>query len=153
MNGVQGALFGGKKGLLLALYRQALESFGDAQRAVPETTDPEADLLALGIAYRSWALANPHLFRVMFSGTLPAGDPTCAEAARDTIGPLQAGVARALASGCVVGDHDTIVLSLWSVVHGFATLELDGLLPTDAPGSALTAVLGAALAGWRRNTA
>lgn len=143
------SLFGGKDGLLLALYTQAFEGFGGAQRAVPETDDPIADLAALGIAYRDWARANPNLFRVMFSGAIPTDDPTCAIAACDTIGPLVAGVGRALAAGVLTGDHETIVISLWTAVHGFVSLELDGLLPAADPDASIHAVLKAAVNGWR----
>lgn len=144
------SLFGGKEGLLGALYARAFEGFGAAQRAVGDSGDPIADLVALGLAYRDWARANPNLFRVMFSGAVPTEAKECTEAAMRTIQPLVETVGRAVARGDLAGDIATIVTALWSAVHGFVTLELTGLLPAPDPSAAARDALCAAVEGWRR---
>src|SRR5215204_5330597 len=75
------SLFGGKPALLAAVYDEAVRRFGEHMAAVRPTEDPMADLRRLGEAYRRSALADPHLYEVMFTRR-PAGfEP--AEAAKE----------------------------------------------------------------------
>ncbi len=55
------AMFGGKAGLVAAVVDAAQRSFIAAQKAAPTTADAQADLTALGHAYRDWAQAHPAL--------------------------------------------------------------------------------------------
>ncbi|MBO0840714.1 MAG: TetR/AcrR family transcriptional regulator, partial [Sciscionella sp.] len=63
--------FGGMAGLLEQIAREALIRFGQAMKRVPRTDDPVADLMALGMAYRDYALANRQRYRLMFGATAP----------------------------------------------------------------------------------
>lgn len=143
------SLFGGKDGLLTALYTQAFEGFGESQRAVGSSDDPVADLQALGRAYRAWALRHPNLFRVMFGRLVPVSDPADAAASRATIEPLMNAVGRAVAAGLVRDQTFAVAMGLWSHVHGFVTLELDGLIPAEDAEEAFEAAIVAAVHGWR----
>ncbi|GGL98803.1 TetR family transcriptional regulator [Nakamurella endophytica] len=127
------SLFGGRTGLLTALFQQSFSSFGAAQRAVPVTDDAHADLVALGWAYRDWALAHPHAYRVMFGGALTGFEPTPQEweFAGATIGPLREAVARAIRAGVVADLPDVITHSLWATVHGLVSLVLADCAPPD----------------------
>jgi len=66
------SLFGGRPELVRAVGDEAFARFADRLAAVPRTDDPEADLLALGLAYRRYARDEPHFYRAMF-GTPGAG--------------------------------------------------------------------------------
>lgn len=149
------ALFGGRPELIQALYLRAFSGFGDAQRAVLVTDDPPADLLALGRAYREWALAHPHLYAIMFGGALAGIDPD--EAAigpsRTAMEPLLAAVRRGLDAGLLgYGTVESIALAVWSSVHGAVSLELTtGLLDLSRAelDAQYEAVLAATVRGWR----
>jgi len=59
------SLYGSKDGLLIALGRRAFEMLGAGVRALPETGDPAADLVAAGVlVFRRFAVEHPSLFRI-----------------------------------------------------------------------------------------
>ena len=60
------ALFGGREQLIDAVAAEGFTRFGTHLDAVTRTSDARADLLALGLAYRTSALADPHFYQVMF---------------------------------------------------------------------------------------
>ena len=146
------SLFGGKPGLLRALYEESFAGFGASQRAVPVTGDTVADLAALGRAYWSWARQHPDLYAVLFSAALAQLEPTPqqAAAAASTIEPLAGLVHHAIASGVMAGDPDTITFAIWAAVHGAVSLVLAHCAPNDEPvASALfEATAGATVRGW-----
>ncbi|MEE6280290.1 TetR/AcrR family transcriptional regulator [Georgenia sunbinii] len=126
-------LFGGRDGLLRAVVDEGFRRFASYLDTVPLSTDPGADLLALGVAYRQNALANPHFYRVMFAGGHPgdsADEPGVPPVARPTFGVLRDAVARLPREGAGAGSDPTdVALGLWALVHGLVSLELAGLLP------------------------
>jgi AcrR family transcriptional regulator len=145
-------LFGGRTELFSALFVAAFQGFGASQRAVPATDEPLGDLYALGIAYRTWALSNPQLYRVMFGGVLPP-DAVSADdwdRCQGTMEPLQAAVARALGAGVITGSVDLVAHALWATVHGLVSLELTMLsaVPDDDRLALFRAALAAAVRGW-----
>lgn len=125
------ALFGGRDALVAAVGDEGFRRFGAHLAAVPRTDDAAADLLALGLAYRDSALADPHFYRVMFDtvGT-GAQEPGSGPAtARPTFVALHDAVARVLDDLGVPADPEQVALVLWAQVHGLVQLELAGLLP------------------------
>jgi AcrR family transcriptional regulator len=132
------ALFGSREDLLRAVGEEALRRFAEHLGAAPRSDDPEADLLALGVAYRASALADPHFYRVMFD-TAGAGtrEPGAAPAtAQPTFRVLADAVARVLRShgapdGPARAAADPAALTLWGLAHGLVELELGGLLPGE----------------------
>jgi AcrR family transcriptional regulator len=133
-------LYGDKQGLLRAMYRAGFERLGTALRAAAAAhEDPLEALVALGHAYRDTALANPHLYDLMFGAAVPGFEPdenarAIADAAYE---PLVEGVRRCLDAGQMSGTAaERIALHLWSVSHGMVSLELAGHLPAPDPGAA-----------------
>ncbi len=90
-----------------------------------------ASLATFMTAYRSFARAHPHLYRLMTQGPLPRDRMRTGIEAR-TAAPLQA----------VVGDPD-LARAAFGFAHGMTLLELDGRFP---PASDLDAA-------WRQGTA
>jgi AcrR family transcriptional regulator len=127
------SLFGGKVGLLTALFVESCESFGAAQKAATRTGDWLADILSLGWAYWDWAMENAHRYQVMFGGSL-AGveiDPQLLAWSYETLTPLSELVAVGVERGLVTGDPAVITQSVWSTVHGAVSLTLAGCVPFD----------------------
>jgi len=138
-------LYGDKQGLLRAMYQAGFERLGRALRAAASAhDDPLEALVALGHAYRDTALANPHLYDLMFGATVPGFVPdesgqATADAAYE---PLVEGVRRCLDAGQLGGTPaERIALHLWSVSHGMVSLELAGHLKEADPATAYTEAL------------
>ncbi|MCW2855998.1 MAG: TetR family transcriptional regulator [Marmoricola sp.] len=124
-------LFGDKRGLLSAMYRDGYRRLGDALRTAGEgVDDPLLALLDIGHAYRATALANAHLYDLMFGRPDPAFEPgpEAQEVADAAYRPLVDGVRRCVDAGLMTGgEAERIAFHLWSVSHGMVSLELAGL--------------------------
>jgi AcrR family transcriptional regulator len=148
------ALFGSKAGILRALFIEAFTRFAAHLDMVTPSEDPLADLLALGRAYRTSALANPHLYAVMFGSPVPGFEPTQEDYSHaETPFTLLLGtVRRAIAAGLLRNaDPHLIATALWANMHGLVALELGYAIPDEAgpPGELFDTATRANLAGWR----
>jgi AcrR family transcriptional regulator len=133
--------FGDLRGLLAAVAREGFERLRDAmQRAADEHDDPVEQLLATGRAYVRFAGRSPGHFRAMFHPALGPREPGSAleQASSAALGVLITAVTTAQRAGRLRAE-DTVEQSLaaWSMVHGLATLAVDGQLaskglPSDA---------------------
>lgn len=117
--------FGALPALVEAVVRDGLLRFADHVRAVPETEDPVADLMARGMAFGEWALQNPQLYRLMYergrTWTLPEG--------AETFGILHGGVERALAAGRFRHQDATLAATqILGSTHGFLMLLMGGFI-------------------------
>ncbi|HEU5470413.1 MAG TPA: TetR/AcrR family transcriptional regulator [Actinophytocola sp.] len=147
------SLFGGKPALVRELFVEAFHRFGSHLRAVPRTDDPGEDLIQLGLAYRRSALADPHLYPVMFTNTVPGFEPDeqVGQEALAALTPLIEAVRAGIAAGVFPDVPATmVVMSCWGLAHGMVSLELNGYVPEELdPDAAYERVLRANLAGWR----
>lgn len=148
------ALFGGKPGILRGLFIEAFTRFAAQLGTVIPSDDPLADLLALGRAYRAGALANPHLYAVMFGSPIPGFEPSPEDYAHAeaTFTPLLGTVRRAVAAGLLPQTNPYLIATaLWATVHGLVSLELGHAVPERAgePGALFEAAIRAAVDGWR----
>jgi AcrR family transcriptional regulator len=145
-------LFGDKQGLLAAMYREGYERLGAALRAAAGDTadDPLERLARLGYAYRANALANPHLYDLMFGRPVAAfaPDPEVTEIADAAYQPLVDAVRRCVDAGALIGIAERIALHLWGVSHGTVSLELAGHLPGDATERARLYTEAMVFASW-----
>jgi AcrR family transcriptional regulator len=149
--------FGGMRGLIAEVAEEGLRQF-DAALTVPQTDDPVADLVAVGAAYRRYAIERPHMYRLMFGSTsahginAPAGNVlklTVAEVEDHVPGFVYvvSAVRRSILAGritaCSPDDDPTVVATaaqFWSLMHGFVMLELAGFYGDE--GAAVAPVLG-----------
>ncbi len=101
---------------LIALgFVEQSTTFADALRG------PDEPVAAIARAYRTWALAHPHLYSLMTDNPLPRDE-------------LPAGVEDAAAAPLVAavdGDIDR-ARALWAFAHGMVSLELAHRFPPDA---------------------
>ena len=129
-------LFGDKQGLVAAMYRAGFERLGEALRAAAGPEDEPLTALAnLGLAYRRAALANPHLYDLMFGRPVAAFEPDAVdkEIADAAYRPLVEGVQRCLDAGVMRttpadGAAERVAVYLRAVSHGMVSLELAGQL-------------------------
>jgi AcrR family transcriptional regulator len=153
--------FGGMSGLIAAVADEGLRQF-DVALTMPPTSDPVADLVATGIAYRRYAIERPHMYRLMLGSTsahginAPAHDLLTLTVAEindhyPSFAHVVRGVHRCMLAGRIAegsaSDDATVVAiaaQFWSSIHGFVMLELAGFY--GAQGSAVGPVLASLMA-------
>lgn len=131
--------FGGMGQLITEVVREGFIWFGRRLGEVPRSEDPVADLLALGLAYRGYALENPQLYRLMFGANAPGGrrvgnDPSVAAAAealpeaQAAFAQLVALVNRVMEASGEPGQErpGPAAFQIWSALHGYVLLEVAG---------------------------
>ncbi len=146
--------FGSRDAVMSAVLAEGFSKFADTLAAV-SLPDPLAHLRELGRAYRRFAKAHPSSYRLMWSGTATPegcepGTPTPAAVhGLRAFGTLVLGVTRVLArADRPARDAEPLALSVWSVVHGFVSLELtNGMPPGVDADAAYERTLDFALAG------
>lgn len=125
--------FADKSALIAAIADEGAAALGHAMQqamqqsapgadpggADPGGADPQRQLRAMGQAYVRFAVSNPAYFKVMFGPGQPMGE----------IEMLINAVRRARAQG--EADTEHVALAAWCMVHGIATLVVDGRM---APG-------------------
>ena len=120
--------FGGKDGIVEALYLEGFQGLQDALEAVPRTDDPIADIEALSLAYAAYAQARPTYYEIMFSRPVPGFQPSKEALGQAMVSwsALADTFARADAAGLLnVPAHEAALL-IWSSGHGMLMLQLAG---------------------------
>lgn len=123
--------FADKEALLAAVAEEGFRSMTlrMQERMAPEKT-PEGRLEACGVAYVLFAMENPSHFRVMFGPhfthppEMPSSDGTV-----NSFGLLLGAISECQRAGVVrAGEPRVLALACWSLVHGLASLLVDGQL-------------------------
>lgn len=118
--------FGDKTGLLTAV---AIDGYRTLAQQLEASWAETGSALELGVAYVRFALANPAAFEVMYRPhLLHTQDPELIEAQAAASRPLFVAMDR-LAELDPSIEPATAAIAAWSIVHGFATLWLNGDLP------------------------
>lgn len=92
-----------------------------AMEEVARSLESTSSLTELAAAYRAYALAHPHLYRLMNSGPLPRH--LLPDGVEDRA---------ALPLVRVVGGDEHRARAIWAFAHGMVILELDGRFPPGA---------------------
>ena len=108
--------FANRDSLLTELIIDAYDDLGAALEAADVPVDR---LRSLVRAYRGWAVAEPHRYRLLFRAPLPGYD---AHAER-LVEASQRAMNVALD---VVGQDQSKAVALWAWLHGLVSLEIDG---------------------------
>jgi AcrR family transcriptional regulator len=120
----------------------AEEGFRELHAELVEKTGAAPDALsalrAVGVTYVLFAVAHRAHFRVMFGADAAAAratSPSLDAACEAVFGTLTQAIARvqSLAPDVDVGDPLALALSAWSLVHGLASLLVEGQLESRAP--------------------
>lgn len=126
--------FADKRALFTAIAVEGFEllgvAFGDAAGRLGEDPDPVDVLQAGGRAYITFALSHRAHFAVMWrNDLLDQDDAALRTSGTATLAFLTAGVEAAQARGWAsAATPHAVALTLWSAVHGFAALCLQGPL-------------------------
>jgi AcrR family transcriptional regulator len=131
---------GGKDGLVDALLIRGFDRLGDVVGVTLAATGDEpsmrARMVACGLAYRRFALENPHFYAIMFEDAIPHvhDNPEVEEHAKAAFGALVRLVDLSAASGVIAApDPVEAAQQIWSGIHGAVALELKGLVLTPDP--------------------
>lgn len=123
--------FGGKEGVVDALYAQGFRSLCDDIAARSRTGDPVEDLRSCELRYREHALAHATHYMVMFGGAVPDFEPSAESKAiaHTAFTNLVGAVQQCVDAGAFKGDAAELAHTLWSAMHGQVMLELVGIDP------------------------
>jgi AcrR family transcriptional regulator len=153
--------FSDRDALVTALIIDAYTSFGDSQLAARDAVpleDVEGRLMAIGLAYRTWAHTYPQRYQLIFGTPIPGYEAPMLEvlpSAARSLSALVSVVDKLRTSGRLNvtsfpevkaeykysfeqwktygGDVDMLSLSIamviWSRVHGLVSLEIANNLP------------------------
>lgn len=127
--------FGGIPGLIDAVRERGFTDLRDAFARIPPTDDPVADLFAQALACREFATSNPYLYDLMFGLSVRSYRPVADTGSRSghseafaSANALVVAVAERLVAERprVTESAAAITAQLWSLVHGFVSLEVAG---------------------------
>lgn len=141
--------FGGMPELIEAIVREGFARFGAALVVSTETDDPMADFLDQGMAYREFARRHPQLYRLMFglAGTdklrsyqqdmTVTGTPGALPEGQTSFGHLVTALDRLQSAG-LIREQDTVAAAgqVWSMTHGYVSLEMTGVFGHEDHGLA-----------------
>lgn len=126
--------FGGKPGLIDALYREGYARLARALADVEASLPPLERVSAAAHAYRSSALASPHLYDLMTSNPVAEylPPPASRAEAEATFDVLVSAIRDAIDAGELKAESARrIAHLLWTVGHGHLSLVIHGMQPDD----------------------
>lgn len=126
-------LFGGKDGLVFALYEEGFLRLEGCLDQVPYQDDTKAYLRAFLIAYRSFAHQEPLFYEIMFGRLLPQFEPPMADSMRrrPAYSLLLQIVTMLIHAPKKPAQPRIIADALWMSVHGALRMELQGFYDDD----------------------
>jgi AcrR family transcriptional regulator len=127
--------FKDKAALIQALAKESQERLGAASQAALEgITHPVLRLSALGVAYVLYAFEHPSEFRIMFRRELPSPlEPGQDHTPDPAFMLLRQALIECRDAKCIPindSEHELYLATInaWALVHGLATLIIDGSL-------------------------
>lgn len=132
--------FGGKDGLVDAIWVEGFGSFGQALRKVRALPGPAGRLRAQSRAYRKWALAHPRHYRVMFMNAVVDHAPSdeAIKVSFAAYSALQDAVRESSERKELRSDDlDAVAMAMWGMAHGLVSIELAGSAPPQIDNQSL----------------
>ncbi len=116
--------FGGKEGLVDAIFIDGFESFDVA------LDSSEDDLIDVGLVHRQWALSRRTHYQVMFASAVPdyRPSPEALIRAGASFDRLVEQVRLCTGIDADQGARD-LAFHVWAVVHGYVMLEMLDMFP------------------------
>jgi AcrR family transcriptional regulator len=116
-----------KDALLAAMATQGFRDLRDALVRANAEAAAEDRFVAMAQAYVGFGVRNPALFGLMFGHPCNRSHPQTAAAAAET----KAVLAERVAAAVPAAQHESFMIGAWALVHGLASLVMDGKLPGD----------------------
>ncbi len=134
-------IFGGKDGLVLALYQEGFDRLArqlDQAAGAPCQARKRPLALSLAMAVRDFAHAQPMFYEIMFDRPVPDFEPPMADAMRRQAAYelLAHGVRASLGHDCGGADPSEVADALWQAIHGALRMELGGFYSDEAQAQA-----------------
>jgi AcrR family transcriptional regulator len=124
--------FPDKQALMTALAEEGLRRLGASQHQAAEAVGGgKAGFAATGRAYVRFALANPALYRLIFTSPLIAAYRASAADRPEAFDFLLANAGAAVGADPESQAARIAAVEAWALVHGLAMLMLDGQIPAD----------------------
>jgi AcrR family transcriptional regulator len=118
-----------KDALLAALATRGFQNLRKLMFDAEASAPAGEEFVALGQSYVRYALEHPGLFRLMFGHPCSRSDPDTTAAAAEVTAVLAARVSRLVPAE----QQQAFMVGSWSLVHGLASLVLDGKLTPGGP--------------------
>lgn len=137
--------FKDKADILATVRAQAFAKFADAlEKAAAGVTDPMERGRLSSEAYLSFALKNPHAYRIMFEIDAPVDDnhPELGPQAERAARYITSGAERLAESGVIEADPKLFGWTMWAGLHGIVMLHQSGMLTHGPDYKALSHFLG-----------
>lgn len=139
--------FGSMDELMREVKKEGFARLSGYLEQVSKTSDPVADLAALGWAYSFNAMTNPHMYRQMFLE--PENDPEVSAVGFAAYEPLITAVQRCIDAGRFrEEDPWSAAMQLWVMTHGAVTLHLGGYFDHETGLEHVTAMAITAFVGF-----
>jgi AcrR family transcriptional regulator len=125
--------FASRSALLDAIAQEGFELLQQGMVSSRDTAKGAGQRLqAIGMAYVQFAVSHPGHFRVMFRAEVRASnEPALSKASENSFGLLCQVIEECQRDGeAPQVDPKLLALTAWSLVHGVATLWVDGALPS-----------------------
>ncbi|MFM9978039.1 MAG: TetR/AcrR family transcriptional regulator [Sphingomonadaceae bacterium] len=129
--------FGGKAGLLDALYADGFAQLGQVVAAANHATDPHDAIMNAVDRYVAFSTTNAAHYALMFDSGSAGYQPGAAAraVARSAFGQLARTVSRVATADLGRDGSSAMAFSLWALVHGYVTLRahasIDGVSDAD----------------------
>lgn len=136
--------FSDRAALIAAVAEEGFRSLAEAVLAIERSIDnPVERLQEAGVAYVVFAVNNPEQFRLMFSREIADTTPYPAlnAAASEARGVLERAVDACNRAALTPSSEEFGVAAAWALVHGLATLIIDGQLGAEVMSPGLAAAL------------
>jgi AcrR family transcriptional regulator len=119
------ARFGGRVGLLDAMYERIFDSLREMLEGLPpESPDGVADLLHLALEYRKFALESPARYALMYERPVPRFDPDPALRSAVLRTSFVLFIDRVRRVSPPEADARSKAYQLWTTMHGLVGAEL-----------------------------
>lgn len=139
--------FADKNAIIAEVVAQGFHDMASRSRDAAEVFPRGARdrILAVGRVYLTFALQEPALFRLMFSQKAsPGGDDIVTVEGKTCFEYVVAEVIDFCTLNGVRGNAQLIALQLWTMVHGAASLTIDGDYDKVSPGADVQSMIESA---------
>jgi AcrR family transcriptional regulator len=116
-----------KDALMAAMATQGFRDLRDALKQADANAVGEDKFVAMAQAYVGFGVRNPALFGLMFGHPCSRRHPETTAAAAET----RAVLAERVAAAVPAAQRESFLIGAWALVHGLASLVIQGKLPAD----------------------